>query len=347
LEWEGGFFVKLKILRIAMVWPLLLVGEVGNAIPVPTLNVPALAASSNLIIVGNVVSIRDGGAASVSFLGGSTSARLMLCEVEVDSVLKGAIQGKKLSFRQLFPNEPIGYLSVVVGYQMIFLRTADSEYELASPYHGLLPAVPGTESGSGDELVRIASRLGAVLQSSSAAVSQKQMALYALSTIRNPESTILLHKVLEQSDAVLRLNAAGFLLLRNDLAGMQPAEEALTHPQGLPGNVLHNLNYAIHEGVTDQNAVPALERLTQVQELETRRAVASALRHTRSMSALRPLAYLLDDGDVQVRHDVVVGLAQITGDLEWGPNLDLFQAQEQRYMKHWLDWRASNGLERK
>ena len=339
--------MKLQVPQITLALLLVLDGGIANAVPVPILDVPALAAESDLIVVGNVKSIRDGGATSVSISGGgSVPARLVLCEIEVDSVQKGTIDGRRISFRYVLPGEPIGYASVVEGYQMLFLKKVNSEYALASPYHAALPAVPGTGDGGGDYLARIAVHLGAVLQSPAASLGQKQIVLYALSTIRTPESTGLLREGLEQRDAALRLGAAGFLLLRDDLSGMETAEYALTHTDNLSRNTLHNLDYAIGEGVKSKDAVPALSRLAQVQDLETRRAAASALRHTGSKSALGPLAYLLDDSDLQVRHDAVMGLAEITGDLEWAPNLDLFQSEEQRYLKHWHDWASANGLSR-
>ena len=312
----------------------------------PILDVPSLAAESDLIVVGSVKSMHDGGVTSVSTSEGSVQARLFVCEVEVDSVLKGTIAGPKILLRYILPGEPIGYASVVEGYQMLFLKKVNSEYALASPYHASLPAVPGAGTGGRDDLAKIVGRLGAVLQSTAAPVDQKQIALYALSTIRSPESTGLLRGGLEQRDEALRLGAAGFLLLRNDLSGIETAEYALTHPEGLPRNALHNLDYAIAEGVKSKDAVPALSRLAQVRDLETRRAVASALRHSGSRSALGPLAYMLDDSDLQVQHDAVMGLAEITGDLEWGPNLDLFQSQEQEYLKHWHSWALANGLSR-
>jgi hypothetical protein len=336
--------MKLQIPKVAVVLLLSLVGEMGNAIPIPTLNVPALASASNLIVVGNVVSTRDGGDTSVSLFGSSVPARLVVCEVNVDVVLKGTAEGRRISFQYISPSEPIGYVTIAVGYQILFLNKAGSEYSLASPYHGSLPAVPSAIAEGGDEVGRIAAVLGEVLDSTTASQGQKQMALYALSTIRTPVSTELLRKAVEQQDSELRLNAAGFLLQRDDLSGLGIAEHALEHPQGLPWPTLHNLDYAIGEGVKNKDAVPALSRLAQVQDLETRRAAASALRHTRSRSALGPLANLLDDNDLQVRHDAVMGLAEITGDLEWGPNLDLFRSQEQQYLKHWRDWASANGL---
>ena len=337
----------LQIRKITTVLLLFWVSEVGNTVPIPILNVPALTDASNLIVVGNVLSTRDGGPTSVGFSGGSMpAARLVLCEVEVDAVLKGALGGRRISFQYASPNEPIGYAGIGLGYQILFLKKSNSEYSLTSPYHPSLPAVAGTTAESGDELAKIAAILGSVLQSLSESLGQKQTALYALSTIHTSGSTDILRKALGQDDPTLRLNAAGFLLLRDDLSGMESAEQALAHPEGVPGYLLHNLKYAIAEGVKNKDAVPMLNRLAHTQELETRRAAASALRHTGSKSALAPLVYLIGDNDLQVRHEAIMGLAEITGDLEWGPNLDLFKSQEKQYLKHWYDWASANGLSR-
>lgn len=336
--------MKQLIQRIYLV-ALIVIGAGGaGAIPVPVLDVPSLAADSGLIIVGNVESIRDAGSSSVSYGGQSLPARAVSCGVQVEAVLKGASESRQLSFQYVLPNDPIGYGSIVLGYQMLFLRKGNAGYSLASPYHASLPAVSGVEAVAGNELVNIATQLGAVLQSPAVPLGQKQIALFAISTIRNPESTDLLRLSLRQRDATLRLNAAGFLLLRDDLSGLEPAELALTHPDSAPSYILHNLNYAIGEGVRNEKAVPSLSRLAHARDSETRRAAATALRRTGSRSALEPLARLLDDSDLQVRHDAVVGLAQISGDLEWGPNLDLFQSQEQRYLKHWHDWVREKGV---
>lgn len=335
--------MKLRIPQTSFALLLALAGR-ANGIPVPILDVPALAAASDLIVVGKVESTRDGGATLIDFAGNSVAGRLVLCEVEVDHVLKGMASGRQISFRYSLPSEPIGYASVVLGYQMLFLKRSDSDYSLASPYHASLPAVPGTSAVGGNGLAKIGESLGWVLESPTASLGQKQTALYALSTIHNLGSTDLLREALQQRDPVLRLNAAGFLLLRNDLSGVQDAEKALVHPEGLPGNLIHNLDYAIAEGVRDKDAVPMLSRLARVQALETRRAAAVALRHTGSKSALASLVYLLDDDDLQVRHEAVMGLAEITGDLEWGPNLDLFKSEEQQYLKHWQEWASANGL---
>ena len=69
-----------------------------------------------------------------------------------------------------------------------------------------------------------------------------------------------------------------------------------------------------------------------------RRAAASALRHTEADSAIASLLQALEDTDQEVRYQAVLGLATITGETEWGPSLDSFAREEQRYLAHWRQW---------
>jgi hypothetical protein len=55
-------------------------------------------------------------------------------------------------------------------------------------------------------------------------------------------------------------------------------------------------------------------------------------------ASLCPLATTLDDTDFEVRYYGVTGLAEISGQLEWHPNMEVFRAEEARYLRHWRDW---------
>jgi len=324
--------IKVLVLAIVAVIP-----KSAKAIPVPILDVPALVAGSDLVVTGKVTSIREDGTTVVNRVGDAVPARFAVCEVEVDKILKGTIEGTTILFRYVLPSEPIGYASVVLGYQILFLKKRNSEYSLTSPYYASLPSVPGPAAVSGDALRQVTALLGALLESPSVPAGQKQTALHALSTIPTSASTELLRKTLSEANTALRLGAAGFLLLRGDISGMEIAERALTHPEGLPPYAAHNLDYAIGEGVRNETAVPALARLARLPELETRQAAASALRHTASKTALKALVFLL-----VVRHEAIMGLAEITGQSDWSPNLELFRSQEERHVSHWRDWASAN-----
>jgi HEAT repeat protein len=60
--------------------------------------------------------------------------------------------------------------------------------------------------------------------------------------------------------------------------------------------------------------------------------------HTGSNSAIDPLLSALDDLDPMVRYYSVVGLAEITGQTDWRPNIDDFTSDPNRYLKHWHEW---------
>jgi hypothetical protein len=50
---------------------------------------------------------------------------------------------------------------------------------------------------------------------------------------------------------------------------------------------------------------------------------------------------MLGDSDTKVRYFSVVGLAEITGQLEWRPNPDDFAASSTKYLNHWIAWGAA------
>lgn len=333
--------MKSLIERFCLITFSILMYEVASGAPVPSLDVPSVVEQSDVVVVGTVRSAQDAGPTSVGYGGKSLAAHLIRSEMEVDGVLKGDVDGRKLSFQFVMTDQPVGYATVTApSYRIVFLRKGNAGWSFASPYHASLPAVPGTQAGEvRDPLASVAIQLGAVVESTESSSDEKQMALFALSTIHMPQATKMIQEGLKLQDPVLRLGAAGFLLQRNNLSGLSLAESALVNAAGeIPKYVLHNLAFSISEGVRDENAVPSLTRLLGAQETETRRAAVAALSHSGSSAALEPLALALNDADLQVRYNAVVGLANMTGQPDWRANMDLFQSEEDKYLGHWRDW---------
>jgi HEAT repeat protein len=86
---------------------------------------------------------------------------------------------------------------------------------------------------------------------------------------------------------------------------------------------------------------PTLGRLLTQGDAETRRAVSWGLGRARSQHALRLLAAALDDPDITVRHNAVMGLAKTTDQLTWSPSMDEFVNNQARYLDHWKEWSSS------
>jgi len=316
-----------------------------RAIIVPTFDLDALCAEAALIVVGQVASLEELGKTTIEFGDRTIPAREMVAELHVDHVLKGTTQeGSFLRFHFTIPDEFIGWRSVgQQAYRVFFLKKSASGLMLSSPYYPSLVAVPGTDIEEGSPTERVIAELAAVLESQKAPLQDKREAVYALDASKQPEALRALKRSAEVNDMGLRLTVSASLLEHNDISTLPFAEHMLlnTNSAAAP-DLLHNLSYAIHEGIKDARAVPTLTRLLGAGNVETRRAAASALVHIGSSSCIDPLLSAIGDSDYEVRYYSVVGLAEITGQADWRPNMDDFNSDQNKYLSHWRDWRVAH-----
>jgi len=307
--------------------------------PIPILDVAQLTKKADVIAVGEATSVQESGNTIIDVEYEKVPARAMIAEVRADQVLKGPSESL-LKVRFFLPEAPVGYQSIrPLSYRLFFLKNSGNYYEFVSPYCPSIVAAPGIRAQGNSVLDRVVGQVAGVLQSPRSPIEQKREAVYVLSRTESPAATIALRPGLREEDIIIQLGAAAALLEHNDISGLQIAEQALLNPnKGIPAYLLHNLSYAISEGLQDERAIPALTRLLQAHNIETRRAAASALRHTASHSAIPPLIAALQDSDFEVRYYSVIGLAEITGQNEWRPNMDDFRSKELRYLNYWRDW---------
>src|SRR5208282_3756374 len=125
---------------------LLLIIVVANgvltAIPAHPLDVAALTAGADLIVVGEVTTVVEEGLTTLSLPGGSASATLFKCSLRVDRVLKGELAAESLSFEFAVPRDLVGLGTVRLGqYGMFFLKTTDRDWEFFDAKHPALPAI--------------------------------------------------------------------------------------------------------------------------------------------------------------------------------------------------------------
>jgi hypothetical protein len=314
--------------------------SVASGIPIPAMDLADLAQRSDLIAIGQIISIVQKDARTIELNGTPTHVRIMVGELRVDQSLKGAVNVPSLSFEFELPDVPLGYGAIApMSYRMIFLKKVPAGYSFVSAYYPSVCAIPGVLPRDTETLDNITAQLAAVVQDLRADTAQKEEALYALRTLRIPAATDALKSALQEKSTDLQLIATGTLLERNDISGIQIAEESLTkRPPAIPSYLFHNVAYAISQGVRDERAIPVLARLLRLPEVETRRAAASALWHTHSDSAAPALVAALDDPDFEVRFYGVIGLAEITGQSDWHPNMEVFHGNEAKYLQHWRDW---------
>jgi len=315
-----------------------------KATVVPTFDLDGLCAQATLIVVGQVASVQEVGKTTVEFSNRTISAREMVAELRVDHVLKGTTQTTSLlRLHFTIPEEFIGWRSVGrQSYRVFFLTESPRGLMLLSPYYPSLVAVPGTAVEEGSPTERVIAELGGVLESRKALLQERREAVYALDSSKHPEAVSVLRRSGEVDDVGLRLTVTAALVEHNDISTLPFAVDALLKPPSTyPSELVHNVSAAIFLGVKDDRAVPELTRLLRAPGAEARRAGAEALMRTGTKSCIDPLLSAISDSDVQVRFYSAVGLAEITGQMDWRPSMDDFTSNEKKYLQHWREWAKS------
>lgn len=310
---------------------------------IPGLNPQVLCDQADVIVVGRIVDVRPGGPTTVEGYPG----RLMVAQLAIDKVLKGATKSGPINFSFSVLAVPVvsaGYPGVPSGqYGVFFLRRAGSGYEVFDPYHPFIVAFPGAPQTSGSLSDQVIGEVGHVLGSRQGSIDAKQKALWVLRSVRTPAATAALKSASRDPDATVRLLAIALLLVRNDISELATVEDILIHPpQDVNQNLLAGLAFAIRDGVHDPRAIPVLTRLLASKDVNVRRGAAAALRGTHDNAAIKPLTRALYDSDREVQYQAVIGLAEITAAAsEWSPATGTFNQNPKKYLDYWRDWAKS------
>jgi hypothetical protein len=313
-----------------------------TAIPAHPLDVAALTAGADLIVVGEVTTVVEEGLTTLSLPGGSASATLFKCSLRVDRVLKGELAAESLSFEFAVPRDLVGLGTVRLGqYGMFFLKTTDRDWEFFDAKHPALPAIWNAARPTGIPLQDVTTALGKVLSSATSSDSDHAEALDALGRLNTDLAKAIMREVLKNTSGELRLNIARTLVAHDDITGLQPVETALSHADGLSQDMLANLAGSL-SGLKDPRAIPVLAKLARSDSPNVRLNAASALRNTASSEALAPLSELLSDANPTIRYYAVAGLGEITRQNDWAPSFDEFSQHETRYLTYWRNWVQAN-----
>ena len=145
------------------------------------------------------------------------------------------------------------------------------------------------------------------------------------------------------SETKTRNRIAAALLKRNEVSVLSFATRSiLSVPPIIDKNEIWQLADSIEMGISNPTAIPQLLQLLKSAEPKVRQAVAVSLRASQSYTVIKPLASLLSDSNREVRYLAVLGLANITKQSEWGPSIDLFARDENRFLNYWKNWVNEN-----
>lgn len=330
-----------KNLRWLLLCLALFAAALGSTILRP-LNLAKLEGDSDVVVLGQVLSVVGQGASRLDLGSGPIEAVDYDAALRIDYVLKGGAKSQTLTLRFSIPNMPLGLQAVTSGqYGIFFLTNSQNRLRFTDPMYPCLPAINRPKAPAGSVIDQVTVIVGESLESGLLSVSDRYKALDALSGLQTPLAHNVLRHALTSTSIEVRLDVARSLVAHDDIAGLELVEHALNNPSGLTTETFSNLAGSL-AGLRNPESVPALRRLLTLSDQRITRAAVVALRQSHSSSALQPLSSQLGNPEQQVRYYAVVGLGEITGQDEWTPSYNEFTAHESKYVEHWREWAASN-----
>ena len=323
-----------KALLLLLIWAYT---SLAGAAPVPSLDLGRLVWNSDIIAVGTIATVEFERDVTIDLASGSTlPAREMRATLSVDQLLKGSTSDRIFDIRFEDPELYIGYEGVRPGdFVVVFLKELETGYGFVSPYYPAITAFPGAQGRGSDAFSRVLNLLADGLQMSPQ-LSVTMATLFAIRDIDHPIAINALFAAANDSNPEVRLMAIDSLLSIDQVDALPMAEVILadTTPFKFSYNLfaLDNLRNSIASRIRSEAAIPGLERLLQYPEVETRRVAAFALARIESPLVVEPLMRALDDGDVEVRYSAMWGLAKTLEQRRLVTPLEIFRADEQRFI---------------
>jgi HEAT repeat protein len=245
-----------------------------------------------------------------------------------------------LTYQSFAADQPLGWTEPPEhAYGLFFFRLSDAGiWEFTNPYDSWIPSARAVNSIGDTALDRVISVLNDTISVPDSTRDQKTIALRYLQHSKSSASTVALRITLSNPDPALRARAAGALMQRGDGSGLEVVKRLfLPGPQPLPDNLEETIPNAMALGLRDPMFIPDLEELLDSSSKYMRRGVAAALMRTGSPRAINGLGKALGDSDSDVRYYAVVGLAEITAEQRWRPNMDEFKSDEGKYLSYWKE----------
>jgi hypothetical protein len=329
------------LVAMAFLWPSR--ACMGTALP--HLRIPELVRQSDVVVVADVSDIKAVGLDSIIFNGVALPGQRYRVESATLYRLVGSCPDQ-FTVEFVLPYSSNGYQYVKRGTRMLFLKKSGRAYTPTNPYYPDLPALRSVpiemEGKDGADLV--IAELAAVVASADASDAEKLEVLVRSYAIPDDNKLFLDHLVVavrNTADPDLRSRLQSMLLSRNDVSELQDVCDALL-AGALPAHQKQLLLDGVRRQLSNEKAVPGLVRLLQSHDPEVKVATAQGLWHTASTSSIPVLTKALDDENAEVRYYAIRGLADATGQPQWGPGPAEYEAHRDKYRQHWLEWASQN-----
>jgi len=286
---------------------LLLWVVAAQAVGVPELSLSRLTNDSDVVVVGQVVSVETG-QTIVTWRDKQLPGRAYQTTVTVLRVIKGSAPSQ-FSLQYGIPLQRLGMRQVENGTRLLFLkRELNDTFAITSLYYASLPALESVASQKySSPLDAVISEVGAVLTSSQSATDDKYRAAWAGAS-EERFTPYLKEGVDSIADPQLRATLIALLIGRGDISHVDEYPKLLTDftAQGaLRSNLLAAIRAMKHPAT-----IPVISTLLKSSDVEVRRQAVQALQDNQSPKADLLLKASLQDSDLQVQLNAIHGLAK-------------------------------------
>lgn len=329
----------------AIVICFLCAGLESLATALPLLRIDELVSQSDVVVVADVGKLTEIGPTTILFRGQALPGERYRADTVTLYTLSGSCPDR-FGVEFEIPFSGVGYLYVKRGTRMLFLKKSGDIFVPTNPYYPDLPAMPSAPSElEGKEVAQqVIAELGAVVASPVPSADEKVEILgrsYAIPADSHGFTKNLLDGVRNTADSDVRSRMQAILLSRNEISQLPNVCDALLHGK-LTTHEKELLLTGIRHKLTNPEAAPQLARLLQSSDPDVKGIAAEALWHTASTSSAPVLVKLLDDENRDVRCFAMRGLADASGQPQWGPGPAACEDDEAKYQQHWHEWAAQN-----
>ena len=334
-----------------------------SAMPVPYISFQDLLSKSDFICKGEILQVDKIGESEERAIDGRLLRKIdtKVALVGIDRILKGNETEKTINveFEEVsLTNVFLPRMTLKKGeYVLLFLKREGGRYKLTFKYYGNFRAkIPVSKSNM--EIEAEGSNPSALVQQelfNSLKIKDPNVILpllEALGEIKSKAAIMHIENLLDSNDVAVKGLALSTLIKIGSIDHIAEAisyidEQQVAKAQGLKARIIYVL-----ETIRDPNAVPELHALLKHQNPLVRREVARGLRQIKSQSSIPFFVDGLDDSNVNVRYQCMMGLAEMIGKGKgwkvgnWGPSYRLFLQGQSKYILFWKNWWEEKGKAR-
>lgn len=318
---------------------------------VPSLSIQELISRSDIVCKGSVVQVVKIGESERRSGDGRLIAKMdsKRAVVHCDRILKGGKISEtiEVEFEEVSEGSLLGYEALKQGeYVLLFLKQKNSRYALTSPYCGKIHISNKAlqiEADGTDTMALLQQELLNSLRDEDP--NRILPSLEVIERLNMKAAAVHIEKLLDSNDLAVKGQALSTLIMIGSIDHIAEAisyidEQPVTKAQKkYKLKIIYNL-----EKISDIQAVPELHVLLKHQNTSVRREVARSLRGIKSPSSIPYLVAGIDDSNVEVRYQCMMGLAKMLakgGD--WAPAYKRFLEDESKPILLWKAWWKEEG----